>query len=73
MLHSAWCVHHRPRSPSCAGSPATCKERRKPPVTLVRRGLALMRAEPEIVRRQTALGARPARPTDIERDLTASG
>jgi hypothetical protein len=34
--------------------------------------VALMRAEPEIVRRQTALGAQPARPTDIERDLTAS-
>ena len=48
------------------------KERRKPPLTLVRRGLTLMRAEPEIVRRQTDLGARPARPTDIERDLAAA-
>ena len=76
------------RSAACCTAPGACttgpsvtfvrrlardlKERRKPPVTLVRRGLALMRAEPEIVRRQTALGAQPARPSDIERDLTAS-
>jgi len=45
------------------------KERRKPPITLVRRGLALMRAEPEIVRRQTDLGALPARATEVERQL----
>jgi uridine kinase len=34
-------------------------ERRKPPLTLVRRGLALMRAEPAVVARQVQLGCRP--------------
>jgi uridine kinase len=34
-------------------------ERRKPPLTLVRRGLALMRAERDVVARQVALGCRP--------------
>lgn len=34
-------------------------EHRKPPWTLVRRGLALMRAEPAIVARQISLGCRP--------------
>ncbi len=72
VLHSAWCVHHRPSVTFVRRLARDLKERRKPPVTLVRRGVALMRAEPEIVRRQTALGAQPARPTDIERDLTAS-
>lgn len=34
-------------------------ERRKPPLTLVRRGLALMRTEPHVVARQVELGCRP--------------
>jgi uridine kinase len=34
-------------------------EHRKPPLTLVRRGLALARAEPAVVARQLALGCRP--------------
>jgi uridine kinase len=34
-------------------------EHRKPPLTLVRRGLTLFRAEPAVLARQTALGCRP--------------
>jgi uridine kinase len=34
-------------------------ERRKPPMTLVRRGWTLMRTEPDVIARQVALGARP--------------
>ena len=34
-------------------------EHRKPPLTLVRRGIALFRAEPSVVERQIALGCRP--------------
>jgi uridine kinase len=34
-------------------------EHRKPPWTLARRGFALMRAEPDVVARQMALGCRP--------------
>jgi uridine kinase len=35
------------------------REHRKPPLTLVRRGLTLMRAEPGVVARQMSLGCRP--------------
>ena len=35
------------------------REHRKPPLTLVRRGLTLLRAEPGVVARQMALGCRP--------------
>jgi uridine kinase len=35
------------------------REHRKPPLTLVRRGLRLMRAEPAVVARQLSLGCRP--------------
>lgn len=69
VLHSAWCVHHRPAVTFVRRLARDLKERRKPPVTLVRRGVALMRAEPEIVRRQTELGARPARARDLEQQL----
>jgi uridine kinase len=72
VLHSAWCVHHRPVVTFVRRLARDLKERRKPPLVLVRRGLALMRAEPRIIARQTELGARPARAKDVERDL-ASG
>ncbi len=73
VLHSAWCVHHRPAVTFVRRLARDLKERRKPPVTLVRRGLTLMRAEPEIVRRQTELGAQPARASDLERQLAPVG
>ena len=38
------------------------RESRKPPLTLLRRGLSLLRAEPRIVARQVALGAAPCSP-----------
>jgi uridine kinase len=72
VLHSAWCVHHRPAVTFVRRLARDLKERRKPPATLVRRGLTLMRAEPDIVRRQTALGATPARASDLERHLSPS-
>jgi uridine kinase len=43
-------------------------EHRKPPWTLVRRGLVLMRAEPAVVARQISLGCRPC---DREHTLAA--
>ncbi len=46
-------------------------ERRKPPWTLLRRGLALMRAEPQVVARQEALGATSAPAAEIEPLLSA--
>lgn len=46
-------------------------EHRKPPLTLVRRGLNLLRAEPAIVARQVALGARACNRTDTLAALAA--
>lgn len=72
VLHSAWCVHHHAAVTFVRRLARDLKERRKPPLVLVRRGVALMRAEPRIVRRQTDLGARAARARDVERDLAAA-
>ncbi len=72
VLHSAWCIHHRPEVTFVRRLARDLKERRKSPGVLVRRGWALMRAEPEIVRRQNALGARPARASDVERSLASA-
>lgn len=69
VLHSAWCIHHRPFVTFVRRLARDLKERRKPPMVLVRRGLALMRAEPEVVRRQVALGATVARAKDVEARL----
>ena len=69
VLHSAWCVHHRPQVTFVRRLLRDLKERRKPPLVLVRRGLALMRDEPAIVARQTALGAVPARASAVEAEL----
>jgi uridine kinase len=41
-------------------------EMRKPPLTLLRRGVALARAERGLVERWTALGCRPCSPADAE-------
>jgi uridine kinase len=44
-------------------------ESRKPPLTLVRRGLGLARAEPALVRQWTALGCRPLSVRDAEQRI----
>jgi uridine kinase len=48
-------------------------EHRKPPWTLVRRGLALMRAEPAVVARQISLGCRPCNREGTLAALRAAG
>jgi uridine kinase len=45
-------------------------EHRKPPLTLLRRGLALLRAEPAVVARQVALGARACSRREAEAAIT---
>ena len=72
LLHSAWCIHHAPMVTFARRLARDLSERRKPPLLLVRRGLSLMREEPAVVARQTALGAVSARPIEVERRL-ASG
>ncbi|GAA4725634.1 uridine kinase [Pedococcus ginsenosidimutans] len=71
LLAGAYCVHHRPFVTFVRRLARDLRERRKPPWTLVRRGLALMRAEPSVIARQEALGATPARAKDLEPLLSA--
>ncbi len=49
------------------------REHRKPPLTLVRRGLTLLRAEPGVVARQMALGCRPCDRAGTLAALRAAG
>ena len=69
VLHSAWCISHRPLVTFVRRLARDLKERRKRPAVLVRRGLALMRAEPDVIRRQEQLGARSARAKHVEARL----
>lgn len=69
LLHSAWCVHHRPVVTFVRRLARDLRERRKPAPVLLRRGVGLMRAEPGIVRRQTALGATASRASAVEQRL----
>ncbi|WP_233219625.1 hypothetical protein [Micromonospora sp. RP3T] len=46
-------------------------EQRKAPRVLVRRGIALLRAEPAVLRRQTGLGAEAARAREVLRGVAA--
>ncbi len=71
LLAGAYCVHHRPFVTFVRRLARDLRERRKPPWTLVRRGLALMRAEPSVIARQEELGATPARAKDLEPLLSA--
>jgi len=66
VLAEALCLTHRPLVTFLRRLVRDLRESRKPPLTLVRRGWALMRAEPEVVARQVALGAVRCRPHEAE-------
>lgn len=70
LLHSAWCVRNRPGLTFARRLARDLKERRKPPRVLLRRGLALMHAEPALVAKAADRGARPATAKEVERALT---
>jgi uridine kinase len=59
VLADAICLRPSPRVTFWRRLLRDLSESRKPPLTLVRRGLALMREEPAQVARWTALGCRP--------------
>jgi uridine kinase len=71
LLAGAYCVHHHRGVTFVWRLLRDLSERRKPPWTLLRRGLALMRDEPSVVARQESLGARSARAKDLEALLSA--
>lgn len=69
LLHSAWCIRHRRWHTFFLRLARDLAERRKPPLTLLRRGLVLVRDEPRVVARHVALGAREASPAQAEQLL----
>jgi uridine kinase len=72
LLRAAYCVH-RPRVVTFVWRLLRdLSERRKPPMVLLRRGLAQLHDEPAVVSRAVSLGAVTARPGQVERDLSAA-
>jgi uridine kinase len=71
VLADAICLTHRPAVTFTRRLVRDLRESRKPPVTLLRRGWALMRAEPRVVARQVSLGAVPMTPHQAEARITA--
>lgn len=69
LLSEAWCVRNGAWKTFLRRLARDLSEHRKPPLTLWRRGLLLRRAEPGIVARQEALGARPLTAKEAERRL----
>jgi uridine kinase len=69
ILADALCLTLRPAVTFWRRLVRDLRESRKPPLTLVRRGLALLRAEPAVVARQVSLGAVPVGPHDAARRL----
>lgn len=67
QLAGAWCIRGRPWVTFGRRLTRDLAERRKPPVTLWRRGHVLRRAEPGIVSAQQALGAEPMTAREAER------
>lgn len=72
LLHSAWCVRHRPLVTFGLRLARDLSERRKPPLTLLRRGLVLLRAEPSVVAGHVAKGARAGSPRRVEQLLVSA-
>ncbi|WP_338748358.1 uridine kinase family protein [Janibacter alittae] len=70
LLHSAWCIRHHRWHTFVLRLVRDLAERRKPPLTLIRRGLVLTREEPRVVARHVALGARVASPRQAEQILS---
>jgi uridine kinase len=71
VLAAALCLIHRPVVTFVRRLARDLRESRKPPITLLRRGWALLRAEPQVVARQVALGAEPCTPREAERRIRA--
>ncbi|WP_151526192.1 uridine kinase family protein [Serinicoccus kebangsaanensis] len=66
LLAGAWCIRHHPWLTFTRRLARDLAERRKPPMTLWRRGHVLRRAEPGIVSAQRSLGAEPMTAREAE-------
>lgn len=69
LLAAALCIRHQRFVTYALRLARDLRERRKPPQVLVRRGLALLRAEPAIVRAAVEMGCEPMAPRRAERYL----
>ena len=64
LLAEAYCVRQHPAVTFWRRLTRDLREHRKPPLVLVRRGLALMRDQQRVVARAVALGCRPVTPDE---------
>jgi uridine kinase len=71
ILADALCLRLRPPITFWRRLARDLSESRKPPLTLLRRGLALMRAEPRLVAEWVALGCRAVSPAEAEATVRA--
>jgi uridine kinase len=71
VLADAVCLTTPPRVTFWRRLLRDLSESRKPPLTLVRRGLALMREEPQLIRRWVARGCRPLSVANAEAAIEA--
>ncbi len=71
LLADALCVRQNRSLTAVRRFARDLAERRKPPHLLLRRGMALWRAEPEVVAEACALGARATHPHAAEAELSA--
>ena len=73
LLADALCVTQRPVVTFWRRLVRDLREHRKPPLVLVRRGLALMRAQGQVVAHAEGLGCRAVRPTEAMAVVAALG
>jgi uridine kinase len=71
ILADAIVVHRKPWKNFVRRLVRDLAERRKPPLTLLRRGIALWRAERSVLKRQVALGCRPLSAAEVRHALAA--
>ena len=69
LLEAAYCVTQHPLVTFWRRLTRDLREHRKPPLVLLRRGWALMRAQREVVRHAVALGCRPVRPDEAYAEI----
>jgi len=71
MLAAAYCVRQHPAVTFWRRLTRDLREHRKPPLVLVRRGLALLRDQRRVVERAAALGCRPVTPEEAYAEIRA--
>ena len=70
LLADAICVRHHRLVTFWLRLVRDLQEHRKPPLVLLRRGLALLRAEPRVVAHAVSLGCTPMTPEQAYRRIT---